>query len=396
MPGQHAVLSPSSATRWINCPASVRMSQLVKREEETESFYAREGTAAHALAEIMASLHFGMLSADEADAAVASWEREFADILASADGVQLEMQGHAESYVALLQHFVSQTPHAQVMLEQRLPTGVPESWGTSDTVIVSPEVVHIVDLKYGKGVQVSPVGNPQLRLYGLGALDTYGDMLGDTEAVRMTIFQPRLGYTETAEMTPAELRAWRERVALPAARLALSDAAPFGPGEAQCRFCPVAGSCKPRMEYMVAIDFADDPDLLTDEEIGELVPRLKDIKRWTDEVEKEALARAYTEGREIPGHKVVLRGGRRIITDQAHAIQVLIDAGYTAEQVADFKTKSLSSLEKLVGSRDALEQQLGKLLRRTEGKPAIVSNDDPGVPVTAVSQAVSEFTDIPD
>lgn len=398
MPGEHAVLSPSSAERWISCPASVQLSAKYKREE-SESAFAREGTAAHALAEIYGRHAFGQLSAEDKDDAVSRWAEEFADVFAgSAPSDKDEMFETAEDYVLVIQNLASRYDNAQVFFEERFPTGVPQSWGTSDAVIVAPDAVHIVDLKYGKGVQVPAEGNPQLRLYALGALDTYGDLLGDTETVAWTVYQPRINNVATAFSTPEEIRGWRSEVVIPAARLALGpvEKAPFGPSESACRWCPLAGACRARAEYIAELDFGRAPDLLDDAEIAEALPRLKDIQRWTESVEREALQRAYSEGRTLPGHKVVLRGGRRIVKDQAHAIQRLIDAGYNAEQVATMRLAGVTALDKLLGEPIEKTEVLGSLVSRTEGRPAVVPESDPGVPVTAESRAAEDFSDASD
>lgn len=395
MPGEHARLSPSSAERWISCPASVQLSEKHRREE-TDSIFAREGTAAHALAELHGRLAFDFITEDEFTEAVIRWEEEFGDVFGPpTNSDREEMFEMSREYVRVVQNLASRYKYAQVSFEQRLATGVPQSWGTSDTVIVSPEAVHIVDFKYGKGVRVEAAGNPQLRLYASGALDTYGDLLGDTELVAMTVHQPRLGHTDTEEMSPEDLRAWREEIVLPAAKLALGpvDKAPFGPSEDACRWCPLAGACRARAEYIAEVDFGAEPELLDDSELAEILPRLKDMRRWSESVEKEALQRAYSEGREIPGHKVVLRGGRRIIKDQPYAIQKMIDAGYEAESVADLRTKSLSALEKLLG-RPTFTEVLGDLITKTEGKPAVVPEEDSGVAVTAESRAAEDFSDL--
>ena len=324
------------------------------------------------------------------------WEREFADVFkAPTNSDRDEMFATAREYVELIRRLASRYKNSSVHFEERLPTGVPQSWGTSDAVIVSPEAVHIVDLKYGKGVEVAAKGNAQLRLYALGALDTYGDLLGETRLVAMTVYQPRLGNTDTDEMAPEELRAWRQDVVAPAAALALGpvDEAPFGPSESACRWCPLAGACRARVEYIAEVDFGKEPDLLEDDEIAEVLPRLADIQRWTEDVKKEALQRAYTEGRNLPGHKVILRGGKRMIKDDAFAIQKLIDAGWEAEQVAQLRVKGITALEKMLG-RATFTEVLGDLVIRTEGKPAVVPDTDPGVAVTAESRAAEDFADL--
>ena len=64
-PSSHAVLSPSSAHRWLACPASVGLvASMPERVEET-SAYAREGTLAHEAAEKSAAYTFGQLPKDE-------------------------------------------------------------------------------------------------------------------------------------------------------------------------------------------------------------------------------------------------------------------------------------------------------------------------------------------
>lgn len=395
MPGEHAVLSPSSAERWISCPASVQLAEKYKREE-TDSIFAREGTAAHALAELHGRLAFEYIDEHEFTAGVARWEAEFGDVFgAPTNSDREEMFESAREYVHLIQNLISRYKNASVHFEERLSTGVPQSWGTSDAVIVSPLAVHIVDFKYGKGVRVEAAGNPQLRLYAAGAMDAYGDLLGDTEIVALTVHQPRLGHTDTEEITPDELRAWREDVVIPAAKLALGpiEKAPFGPSEEACRWCPLAGSCRARSEYIAESDFGTEADLLDDAEIARILPKLADIQRWTEDVKKEALQRAYTEGRSLPGHKVILRGGKRVIKDQAFAVQKMIDAGYEAEQVAELRTKSLAALEKLLG-RKGFADLLGDVITKTEGKPAVVPETDSGVAVTAESRAAEDFADL--
>ena len=390
---QYLARPPRSAG--FSCPASVQLSEKYRREE-TDSIFAREGTAAHALAELHGRLAFGYISEDEFEAGAVRWEEEFGDVFGPpTNSDREEMFEHARDYVRVVQNLASRYRHSSVHFEERLATGVPQSWGTSDAVIVSPLAVHIVDFKYGKGVRVEAAGNPQLRLYAAGALDTYGDLLGDTEIVALTVHQPRLDHTDTEELSPDELRAWREEVVIPAAKLALGpiEKAPFGPSETACRWCPLAGACRARAEYIAETDFGVEADVLDDAEIAEILPRLTDIQRWVEDVKKEALQRAYTEGREIPGHKAILRGGRRIIKDQPYAIQKMIDAGWEAEQVADLRTKSLAVLEKLLG-RDGFAEILGDLITRTEGKPAVVPESDSGVAVTAESRAAEDFADL--
>lgn len=376
------------------------MEAALPKGSNEDSVYAREGTIAHALGEIEASLHFGLITKRKYTAALRAWRKEF-DAQGYPADTLLEMQVHIKAYVALIAERLARRPHSRVLLEQRMDSGVPTCWGTSDVVIVSPTHVEIIDLKYGAGVPVYAHDNSQLRLYGCGALDTFGDILGETDTVYTTIFQPRaMDEPSTEELTPEELRTWRQDIVMPAATLALGNNAPFGPSEKACRWCPVAGICRARVEKAVAVDFGEPyreeqlapaaPEALTPEELGLVLQRVPEIKAWCAAVEAHALEAAYGQGQHIPGWKVVKSGGQRRITDHAAAIQTLIDAGYKAEQVADFKVKGIGVLEKLVGKKE-FPVLLDGLIGKTDGKESLVPESDGRQAITPTGQAAADF-----
>jgi len=362
--------------------------------KDESSVFAAEGTKAHALGELKAALFFGKVTQEEHDHRYRQWLTM--DPLLEEEDL-LDMHRHTDAYVALIAERKALYPHSQVLLEERVQTGVPRCWGTSDTIIVSPYHVEIIDLKYGMGIPVSAVGNPQLRLYGVGALNEYGDVLGDTEVVRWTVFQPRLESTSTEEMTADEIRAWRDSL-LPIAEEALGPDAHFGPSDTACRWCPAAGECRARVEYMTARDFSTPPDLLTAEELGDLLGRVSGIKSWCEDVTTTGLRKAYSEGLPIPGWKVVISGGIRVIGNQTAAITRFGRAGFSADDVTTTKLKGLGDLEKLIKAKttgpkkDAtLESVLGSLVGRTAGKPALARDDDRRESINPDTEATKEF-----
>ena len=369
----HATLAPSAAERWIVCPASVRMAASVP--EEPSSSYAQEGTNAHELAEAMA--RYQLLGGPEVD--VDAWRARLGEDYD-------EMQQHAQGYVDYLCGLLASYPDAQLLLEQRLPTGLPECWGTSDAVIVSPTVVETVDFKYGQGVRVEAAENPQLRLYGVGALEAFGDLLGEVDTVRLTVYQPRLDHVAGEVLTADELRAWRDGL-LPVAQAALGPDAPFGPSEAACRWCPVSGSCKAQMEWATVRDFGERPDTLSDEELASALDAIPFIRQWASAVEDYALDRAYSKGRPIPGYKVVLSGGRRSVVNPKGLIEAAHQAGYKTKDVADLKTKGIGALEKKLG--DDFATVAAPFIVKSTGKPALVDESDKR-PATAPEVGAAE------
>lgn len=379
----HSTLSPSSAERWISCPASIRMSELVPPQKE--SAYATEGTAAHALAELTARhVILKMTTPAQYNKLVKAWVKEY-DI---SDEAHAEMSEHANNYVVYLKDRLSAMPGSQLLLEQRLPTGVADSWGTSDAVMVSPVELEIVDFKYGLGIRVEAVGNSQLRLYAVGALEAYGDLLGEVEVVRYTVFQPRLGHVASEELLATDLRAWRDSL-LPIAELALGPDAPFGPSEDACRWCPASGQCLAQMEWATARDFGLRSEVMSPEELSQALDQIPMIRGWCNAVEGYALNRVYSDGELVPGYKVVMSGGIRFVVDPEGAIDALRSLGFTDEQILNVKIKGIGDLEKLL--KKSFNDAVGPYVKKSAGKPSLAPESDAREAVSPAGQAAADF-----
>lgn len=296
----HALLSPSGSGTWIQCPASIRMCRDLG---DDESEYALEGTRFHILCELTARhLLLGGSEADYAD-----------DLLEWANGTADEWQEdqllYVKDWIAFLESFLEDDPEAVLLLEVRVDTGVPGCWGTADAVIIHTYgLIRAIDIKYGQGIHVSAVENSQLRLYGVGSLETVVEDPSLIQEVSNIVWQPRKSNISEETLSKKELLQWRDDL-IPVAKLALSEDAPFGPSESACRFCPARGDCKPRMTHMLNQDYGD-PDVLTGEEMAEAVKRAAELKRWITDIEDTALKRAYEEAGSVPGFKVVRSGGR--------------------------------------------------------------------------------------
>ena len=360
----HALLSASSAQRWINCtPAPY----LEAQHPDTSSDAAAEGTAAHELAEHKLRQHLDMPTTRPES----EWDSEEMDDYTDqyADHVMAELQRAREVDKA-----------AFLGIEERLDFShiVPEGFGTGDALIVSDDTLTVVDLKYGKGVEVSAVGNPQMRLYALGALATYGAIY-DIEKVRTVIFQPRIGNISVDEITADELTTWAEEVVRPAAENAIA-----GEGELQagqwCRFCRHAAQCPALASEMFApvptsaehVPAAPDPDTLTDDQIATIVAHSGELKKWLTKVESFALAQA-NEGRAYPGLKLVEGRSVRKYTDEAEVARVVEEAGEDPHKPRE--VLGITAMTKLLGKK-RFEELLGDYVHKPEGKPTLVPVSD--------------------
>ena len=386
MPDIHARLSPSAAVRWINCPGSIRLSEELPPAPSSE--YADEGTAAHALAELKLRAEMKEITT-----------RKFAAELKKHRAGQFycgEMDEATDFYKdTVLEHLAAAGPDAELLIEQQLDLDAwaPGSFGTSDAVIIGNGVIEVIDLKYGKGIRVDAVQNPQLRLYALGAADLFEELY-DFEAVRMTIVQPRLDHVSTDMITLRSLREWGQTVIRPAAKEAASDSAHTACGD-WCRWCPAKAVCRTRAEQqleLAAKDFSfTDPDLLSESEIGEVMQRAEELQKWVADVQAYALSEAL-DGRHFDGWKLVEGRSVRKYADDLKVADALQAAGYPEASLYERKLYGLTAMEKIVGKKK-LTEILGDLIIKPAGKPVLVPESDKREALNSIENARADFTE---
>lgn len=374
MPKLHAKCSASKAERWMHCPGSIALEDQCRPEKPSE--YAAEGTLAHELAELKVRA-FLMDENDPLHLEPEEYEGVHADIrhrpLYSG-----EMEEATDFYVERIQEAMSAADDPEVLVEQafRLDSWVPDGFGTSDAVILTDNTIEVFDLKYGAGVKVEAQGNPQLRLYGLGAAALFGDLY-DIELVRMTIIQPRLDHVSSEIVPLADLLRWAETEVAPKAKAAMDGTGEIEAGD-WCRWCPAKEVCRVRAEKQLELarkDFAfEEPPLLSDEEIGEVLQRAAGLAKWAKEVEEYALQEAKN-GHKFAGWKLVEGRSVRKYTDDLKVAQALMDVGYDEAMLYERKLYGITAMEKLVGKKH-LTEVLGDLIHKPPGKPVLVPESD--------------------
>lgn len=246
MPGEHAKLSASGSKRWMACPGSVVLEALFP---ESESPYAEEGTRAHELAEAKLRYLIGHIQREDYDETYKS----VSDALQP--GQITEMERYVDNYtdyvMDLYQGLCLKHKDARAYIEERVDYDeyVPGGFGRIDCIILAGKELHIADLKYGKGVAVDAVENPQQRLYALGALQEYGDIY-EIEQITTHIVQPRLNSITTENLTRDELESWGEAIK-PVAADAYKDTRLYKAGE-HCQFCRARATCRERARHYLS------------------------------------------------------------------------------------------------------------------------------------------------
>lgn len=249
MPEVHAKLSPSSGERWINCTGSFDLIDRLNVPEPQGSFAAQEGTLAHSVLENDMLLMLGRRSHIDHLSERNRLGEEARELLGSSSTV--EMSENARWHIDLVQDVMMQVHGAaEVFVEVRVRPGIPDCFGTADTIVATDKTLHVVDYKYGRGIPVSAVQNTQLKLYGLGAYEML-KVLYDFEDVQLHIVQPRLSSVSTWELTLEELLAWRQDTVLPAVEKIRNHTGDLKPGKKICQWCPAKAVCPARAEKMI-------------------------------------------------------------------------------------------------------------------------------------------------
>lgn len=384
----HALLSPSSAHRWLACTPSAL---LEAQFPDTTSSAAAEGTLAHEICEIKARQKFFQKS-DLGYMAKNVATREL-NKLRKDPLFQDEMEGYTDDYVSELDcQALSFTERPHIELETRLDLTdwIPEGFGTADCIMIGGNKLLIADFKYGKGVKVSAENNPQMQIYALGALKKY-ELIYQIDRVVMMIIQPRLSVNpEIWEISADQLRGFGEVVKLKAQQ-AIAGEGEYEPGEEQCRFCRARETCRARADYNIQMAFGPAgqmPPLITDAEVGEYLRRGSDVAAWLKDLQDYAL-RACLDGKQIPGYKAVEGRGSRDWTDQGEAFTALEKAGVPVEMMYERKPLTLAALEKVVGKK-AFAEAVGEYVVKKPGKPTLVPESDKREPITSVDMAFKE------
>ena len=388
MPGQHALLSASAADRWMLCPGSV---MATKDYPDTSSTAADEGTLAHALGELKLRKLFGIPEPMSRAKYGSQHKAIEADELYS-----VEMENCSDTYVEQIQSVVMQAPQRPfIAVEFRVDFSdvVPDGFGTSDCIVITPDTIHIFDYKHGKGVKVSATENRQLRLYALGALKAFAPFFPGIRYVVLHIIQPRLDNICEWKLTVEELVSWGDDTVKPAANLALSPDAPFHPGEKQCKFCKIRATCRARMvaatELHESPGFGKMPPEITDAEIADAIALGKDVSDWYKKLSEYA-AKKLESGGAIPGLKLVAGRTTRTWDDQNTAFADLIRNGIPEAVLYEKTPVSVPGLEKLI-DKQAFARFVVPHMIQSPGKPALVPESDPRKPW---SPAKADFAEI--
>lgn len=375
---KHALLSASGASRWMNCTPSARLEELLP--EKGTTVFAAEGTLAHEFGDLQLRFFNKEIT-----------KRKLNSELKKLRAHKLytpEMEGEVEKYTTyVIEEFNAAPKGAELMVERRLDFShlVEEGFGTGDATIAADDTLDVIDLKYGMGIKVYADENPQLMLYGIGALRMV-DLMYDIKKVRLSIVQPRLDHISAWEISTEDLEKWGEEEVKTKAEIAYEGGGEQVPGD-WCKWCKVKPKCAALAKQSMSLakfDFKD-PQMLTDDEIFEVREKQALLVEWaksvTDYMHKEAV-----EGKKWTGFKLVEGRSNRRWADEQETAKFLKEHGYKEKDFMQTKLKGITAISKLAG-----DLELGDLMVKPPGAPTLVEEKDPRPEMGSAESAREDF-----
>ena len=382
---KHALLSASSAARWLACPPSARLEDKFREScgYDNSSVYADEGTLAHEFAELNLRHLAGRI---DHKTFLCSLEALRSHELYSEE-IEEEVEKYTTYVMEAYEAAKTIVPDPVLFIEEKLDFShiVEKGFGTGDSGIIADGTMEIIDLKYGKGIKVEACENPQLKLYGIGALHSY-EMLYDIRQVKLTIVQPRLNNIVSWTVPVKELYRWAEETVKPIAAKAYEGKGMQKAGD-HCKFCLVKAMCTTLAARNTALakhEFKD-PELLTEKQLIDIYKQIPMLVDWANAVGDHLLKEAMS-GKKIEGYKLVEGQSRRKWTNEDDVRAKLKENGYPEDSYNKVQLKGISDIEKLVGKKEFPKMFEG-LVIKPQGSPILVIESDSRPEYRSLEQA---------
>lgn len=350
----HAKLSASSSSRWIQCPGSANAEYGII---DLPNKYSAEGRLAHELAERI------LLNRDYSDLEVTT-----------------EMVTYVKDYTDYISSIHSGV-ESRLYIEKRVDyaSTAPEGFGTADAIILNSnyfgDELHIIDLKYGQGARIEAYENTQLLLYAIGALNTLEKInIANIEYIHLEIIQPRLNHKAKWTITLPTLKYWEGYLKAKAEEASRHDA-PRRPSISACQWCKVQSNCKALYNFTAESNEAtndsselekDLSDNMSDEDTKNILDNSKLISSFINSVEERVYNHLLTGG-ELLGYKLV--NGKKIRKLKSNSEEIIVEL--LGEKAYNKSILGVRDLEKLID-----KETLDSLIYFSQNRPLLVKEND--------------------
>lgn len=367
----HSPLSPSGASRWVNCPGSISLSRRYPETGSNEA--AAEGTASHWVGATLLSGH-------------ATFNPKPGDVCPE-NGVVLDMDmiNGAYCYANTVIAAAPQHDRRQVVVEKRVEIAPvhPACFGTIDARYLTDDTLYIDDYKYGWTL-VDPVGNWQLISYAAGVLYEMGLWGNPQQRLCLRIIQPRphhpLGPVREWRVTAGELYPYIQSLQVAAAEAMGPD--PRVCSGSHCKYCRARHACPAvGSAVMSAIDYicqGQPDDLTTDAMAREyaVLDRIEQLVKARKSGHEARMIGMIENGQPVPGY--VVEPGYGHATWSRPVAEILglgdlmgVDLAAAPAAITPVQARAKGLSEKLIAQYSSRKVTSKKLVAVQSGKAAL-------------------------
>lgn len=360
MPDEHSAISPSGSAKFLNCPPSL-MLEAQFADESSEA--AKEGTYCHSVCQWKLEKYLGIES-----------ERPVSEEYDS-DEVEAQTDECVSFCIERYEQIKLKDPDAIMLVEQRVDLNnlIPGCFGTCDCLIASKKLATLIIIDFKFGYRPVLASSPQLKCYALGGINLLEPKGYAFKKVTKHIIQPRINNWNTDIETVRSLKTWSTKVLIPKSRLALAGKGKFKCGD-WCTWCKANKTCRHRANEnlkLAQLDFKK-PELLTEEELAEILVKVPAFRDWIDDLWEYATQEALN-GKHFEGLKLVEATSRRKYTNEAAVAETCKAHGY--QDIFKKVLLTVTEMEKYMG-KAAFAEILGDLVEKPQGKPTLVLDSD--------------------
>lgn len=403
----HALASPSSSTKWLNCANSLAM-EIGQPEDGTKD--ADLGTDKHEL--LGMCLEFGKNAMDYSGHVLKKGHTVNKELADDVQTVIDSTRDRVRSYILL-------GCTVDLRVEQDVPISHITSEGNASgrvdiyLVVLWPDShasLDVIDAKFGYQ-EVQAERNSQLMMYAAGTLEKFS-LLEEFKNVNLVIEQPLRGNSEWMT-TPEEISEFVE-YARPRAQKAIAihklvsegqwalKDEDFNPSEKTCQWCRAKAVCpalRAKVEETIGEGFETlnaDVTALGVDRLAEVFPHLEMIEDWIKAV-RARIEHEVFSGNAVPGVKVVAgKKGNRAWVSEEEAEALMKKFKLKQEQIYSFKLLGPKPILEALKAQPRRLKQIEALVVQPPGKPHVVHESDkrPAIEIKPIEDGFETVDDL--